>query len=100
LSLPIIFGPQVYRLLMTPIHELLKRIVWDQEFGRGQFEIGFSDRHQDTLQRIALQGISFPSDEPNAFELVDESGQPRRIPLHRIREVYRDKQLIWQRPMA
>ena len=85
---------------MTPIHELLKRIVWDPAFGQGQFEISYADRHQTTLQRTALHGMSFPSDEPQAFELVDESGQSRRIPFHRIREVHKDGQLIWQRPSA
>jgi uncharacterized protein (UPF0248 family) len=28
---------------MTPLHELLNRIRWDPEFGRGQFKIGYLD---------------------------------------------------------
>ena len=83
---------------MTPIHELLSRIRWDKELGAGRFEIGYFDRHQNSLQRVALREIAFPTDEPRSFEVVDESGQVRRIPLHRIREVARDGQLIWRRP--
>jgi uncharacterized protein (UPF0248 family) len=32
------------------------------------------------------------------FEVLDESGQARRIPFHRVREVWRDGVVIWQRP--
>ena len=40
---------------MTPIHELLDRIRWDKDFGQGRFEIGYHDRHETTLQRVAFQ---------------------------------------------
>jgi uncharacterized protein (UPF0248 family) len=83
---------------MTPIHELLARIRHDREFGRGQFEIGYFDRQEGTIQRVALQEVNFPEGERRVFELADESGQMRRIPFHRVREVYRDGQRIWHRP--
>ena len=83
---------------MTPIHELLNRIRHDKEFGRGRFEIGYFDRTEGTIHRVAFQQIGFPAGERRAFELLDESGQSRRIPFHRVHEVYRDDQRIWQRP--
>ena len=83
---------------MTPIHELLSRIRWDKEFGQGQFEIGYYDRHEDMVCRIAFTEITFPEEVYHAFELVDDVGQRHRIPLHRVREVYKDGKLIWQRP--
>ena len=83
---------------MTPIHELLNRIRWDKEFGQGRFEIGYHDRREGVVHRVALQEIVFPAGERRVFELVDESGQPRRIPFHRVREVWRDGQMMWQRP--
>jgi uncharacterized protein (UPF0248 family) len=83
---------------MTPIHELLARIRHDKEFGRGQFEIGYFDRREATVHRVAFKEISFPEGERRVFEVLDESGQVRRIPFHRVREVYRDGQRIWQRP--
>ena len=83
---------------MTPIHELLSRIRWDKEFGQGQFEIGYYDRVEDVIHRVALQAVTFPADDRHSFELVDESGQARRIPFHRVREVVKDGHVIWRRP--
>ena len=85
---------------MTPIHELLNRIRWDKEFGQGRFEVGYYDRNQDTLQRVAFQEIVFPAGERRVFEVADESGQMRRIPFHRVREVVKDGHVIWQRPVS
>ena len=82
---------------MVPIHELLNRIRWDPEFGRGHFEIGYHDRHEAVLQRVALQAVSFPEGDRHTFEVVDEAGQVRRIPFHRVREVVKDGHVIWQR---
>jgi uncharacterized protein (UPF0248 family) len=83
---------------MTPIHELLSRIRWDKEFGQGRFEIGYFDRYEREVYRVALQEVTFPKDERHTFEVLDESGQARRIPFHRVREVVKDGQVIWQRP--
>ncbi len=82
---------------MTPIHELLSRIRWDKEFGRGHFEIGYFDRNEGVIHRVALQTVVFPADDRHTFEVTDDSGQARRIPFHRVREVVRDGQLIWRR---
>jgi uncharacterized protein (UPF0248 family) len=83
---------------MTPIHELLNRIRWDKEFGRGRFEIGYYDRHEDAVQRVAFREVVFPEGERHTFEVMDESGILRSIPFHRVREVIKDGQIIWQRP--
>ena len=85
---------------MTPIHELLNRIRWDKEFGRGRFEIGYFDRVAGVIHRVALQQIHFPAERHRVFELVDDTGETRRIPFHRIREVWKDGELIWQRPVG
>ena len=82
---------------MQPIHELLSRIRHDPEFGRGDFEIGYLDRIEGTIHRVALKEILFPAGERRVLELLDETGQTRRIPLHRVREVYRDGHIIWHR---
>ena len=83
---------------MIPIHELLNRIRWDKEFGGGDFEIGYYDRHEAAVHRVALQTVAFPEDARHAFEIVDETGQARRIPFHRVREVLKDGHVIWRRP--
>ena len=83
---------------MTPIHELLSRIHWDKEFGRGEFEIGYFDRVEGTIHRVSLKELVFPKDERRVFQMVDELGQINRVPFHRVREVYRDGVIIWKRP--
>jgi uncharacterized protein (UPF0248 family) len=82
---------------MTPIHQLLARIRHDPQFGQGEFELGYLDRFDAEVHRIALGIVNFPEGEKRVFEFEDAAGQKRRIPFHRIREVYRDGALIWQR---
>lgn len=83
---------------MTPIHELLSRIRWDPEFGQGRFEIGYYDRHEGSVHRVALKEVVFPGDKRHLFQVVDESGEIHQIPFHRVREVAKNGQIIWQRP--
>lgn len=83
---------------MTPIHELLHRIRWDPEFGRGQFQLGYFDRMENGIVTVTLQEVDFPKDDPHAFVLKDAEGRCHRVPLHRVREVYKDGRRIWQRP--
>ena len=83
---------------MIPIHELLARIRHDRQFGKGRLEIGYFDRREGTVHWVTFNEISVPEGERRVFEVVDESGQARRIPFHRVREVYRDGERIWHRP--
>ncbi|OGV73231.1 MAG: hypothetical protein A3K19_30235 [Lentisphaerae bacterium RIFOXYB12_FULL_65_16] len=100
---------------MTPIRALLSRIQWDREFGAATFEIGWYDRVADRIVRSLLpersavpashEAVDTAAPDPHETGnrarlcLTDESGIAARIPLHRIREVYRNGELIWQRPM-
>ncbi len=85
---------------MIPIHQLLNRIRWDKEFGQGNFELGYYDRYERDVYRVGFQSITFPEDKRHVFEIADETGQVRRIPFHRVREVLKDGQVIWRRPSA
>lgn len=82
---------------MLPIHELLNRIRWDDEFGRGDFRLLYYDRKKDGMIEVPVKRIYFDSNDHFDFNLVDESGVTHSIPLHRIRQVYRDGKLIWER---
>lgn len=82
---------------MQPIHELLSRIRWDPNFGRGEFVIGDWDRVAGTIRHVRLSDLGRDADNPELLTLVDEEGIAREIPLHRIREVWRNGQLIWRR---
>ena len=78
----------------------MNRIRWDPDFGRGEFQVGFYDRVLDGTVVVPLSGLDFPQDDGFAFELLDACGERRRIPFHRIREVYRDGSRIWSREGA
>ncbi len=85
---------------MIPIHELLNRIRWDPEFAQGNFQLGYYDRAENRVILVSLQELTFPDDSPQIFALTDLEGRVHRIPFHRVREVYRDSQRIWQRGQA
>lgn len=82
---------------MIPIHELLNRIRWDKEFGQGDFVIGYHDRVDDRIVSVPLREIFFEPDDHFSFDLIDHDNVLHSIPLHRIKEVYKDGKLIWHR---
>jgi len=82
---------------MQTIKALLDRIRWDPVFGAGEFELGYYDRVERCVMRIPLGELTAPAGEGGFFEFMDEDGEMHSVPLHRIREVYKDGVLIWQR---
>lgn len=83
---------------MMPIQDLLSRICWDPEFGRGQFIIGYYDRIDKQIIRVPLARIVLQTESPASFDAIEADGSVHSVPYHRVREVYRDGALIWQRP--
>jgi uncharacterized protein (UPF0248 family) len=83
---------------MIPIQELLSRIRWDPEFGRGKFIIGYYDRIDERIIKVPLARIVFGTDSHSSFEAIEADGSVHSVPYHRVREVYRDGELIWRRP--
>lgn len=62
---------------MIPLHRLLSRIRWDPEFGRGEMRA--------------------EADSHFCFEVTDEDGITHSVPYHRVKEVWKDGELIWHR---
>lgn len=85
---------------MIPIHELLSRIRWDPAFGHARFAIGYWDRVQRRVLRVDLADIRMQAGDHRTFEVMDVEGQSHLVPYHRIREVYRNGELIWWRHPA
>jgi uncharacterized protein (UPF0248 family) len=85
---------------VTPIHELLARIRWDADFGKSRFVIGYWDRVAGKVLHVDLREIAWDPGNPSFFDLTDEDGVDHGIPFHRVREVWRDGTLIWQRNPA
>lgn len=83
---------------MMPLRELLNRIRWDRGFARGRIELGYFDRVAGGIIRVPFRQVRFPPDRREVFELVDAGGVRRRIPLHRVREVRVEGNVIWRRP--
>jgi uncharacterized protein (UPF0248 family) len=83
---------------MKPLRELLSKIRWDKEFGRGRFEIGYDDHIEKRIVRIPLEEIAFEEGNHFSFQIRNPEGEIITIPYHRVREVYKDGNLIWRRP--
>ncbi len=82
---------------MIPIPELLSRIRWDKEYGNADFIIGYYDRVEDRIITVPLKELYFDKQDHFDFELIDEEGESHTIPLHRIRQVFRNGECVWQR---
>jgi len=52
---------------MIPIHELLNRIRWDQEFAKGEFVLGYYDHVEDRIINVPLQEIHIDSSDHFSF---------------------------------
>jgi uncharacterized protein (UPF0248 family) len=83
---------------VQPLHELLHRIRWDPEFGKGRFALAYEDRVAGEQQVVPVASITFDPDRPGFFSTEDADGVIRHIPLHRVRIVYKDGVAIWERP--
>ncbi|HEY5993490.1 MAG TPA: DUF504 domain-containing protein [Gallionellaceae bacterium] len=82
---------------MIPLHELLSRIRWDPDFGRGEFRLGYLDHVRGGLVYVALNEARQEADSLYCFEVTDEEGNTLSIPYHRVKEVWKDGELIWRR---
>jgi uncharacterized protein (UPF0248 family) len=81
---------------MQPLHELLHRIRWDPEFGKGKFELAHVDRVVGQDQIVPFAAIRL-DEGSGMFTFTDEDGVVRRVPLHRVRTVYKDGVVVWRR---
>ncbi len=82
---------------MIPIHELLSRIRWDEAYGKADFVIGYYDRVEERIITVPLKELYFDGEDHFDFQLLDEEGVTHTIPLHRIRQLFRNGELVWQR---
>lgn len=82
---------------MIPIQDLINRIKWDEEFKRGEFKIGYYDRFKKDIIYVSFSEIDFVPENHFLFEMTDAQGEVHTIPLHRVRRVYKDGKLIWER---
>jgi uncharacterized protein (UPF0248 family) len=82
---------------MIPIRELFNRIRWDPEFSQGEFAVGYHDRLEERIIVFPFSDVYFAPDDHFAIQVSDALGQTHTVPLHRVCEVYRNGECIWQR---
>lgn len=82
---------------MLPIHKLLSQLRWDPRYRSGRYVLGYYDRVVRRVLHVPFALIRFPTDAPREFDLWDEYGAHHRIPFHRVRQVFRDRRLLWER---
>jgi uncharacterized protein (UPF0248 family) len=82
---------------MTPIQDVLHRIRWDPGYGNARFELGYVDRVEGALVHVPFAPADFPTGEHFFVDVVAPDGSAHAVPLHRIREVWRDGVLVWHR---
>ena len=82
---------------MTPIHDVLHRIQWDADFGKAAFMIGYYDRVVAKIVHVPFRRVHLPRGGHFSFDVETEDGTMHMVPLHRVREVWRNGELIWQR---
>ena len=85
---------------MIPIQDLLHRIVWDPEFGKADFEIGYVDRVAGGVVRVPFRDVRFDQGRHLILNAIEEDGSSATVPLHRVREVWRNGEIIWRRGQA
>jgi uncharacterized protein (UPF0248 family) len=84
---------------MQPIDQLLDRIIWDADFGKGDFALGYYDRVARKERVVRFEELERDRDR-QTLTLLDDNGAEVHIPLHRVRTVYKDGTVIWKRPPA
>jgi uncharacterized protein (UPF0248 family) len=85
---------------MMPIHALLQRIRWDPEFARAEFTLGYLDRVRHGIVTVPIDRVSLTPGNHFAFDLTEDDGSVHPVPFHRVRELRRNGELIWQRGAA
>jgi uncharacterized protein (UPF0248 family) len=81
---------------METARQLLNRIHWDRDFGRGRFEIGVYDRVEDRVEYMPLEYITMEQGNRFSFTMM-KNGEILSIPFHRIRAVKKNNETIWRR---
>ena len=82
---------------MQPVQELLNRIRWDVSFGDAEFSVAYYDRVTNRLVTVPFRELCFDSDDHFSFGITDEIGAIHWVPYHRVRALYRNGDLVWQR---
>lgn len=82
---------------MKTVQDILNRIRWDESFAKYSFKIAYYDRLENDLITVDFKDLQFPPQDHFYFQLIDQYGEVHSIPYHRVRAIYQNGKLIWQR---
>jgi uncharacterized protein (UPF0248 family) len=82
---------------MILLQDLLARIRWDSAFGDASFVLGYYDRVEGRIIRVNLREVRVDPDNRSMLDITDDDGVEHSVPLHRVKEVLRNGELIWHR---
>jgi len=82
---------------MVPIQDVLHRIQWDPACRGSVFEIGYLDRIAGAIVRVPFGDLQLEAGRPAVLRLHDAGGAVIQVPLHRVRQVWRDGVILWER---
>ncbi|HLF54999.1 MAG TPA: DUF504 domain-containing protein [Candidatus Nanoarchaeia archaeon] len=77
---------------MKTEREMLDKIKWDEKEDKSAYIIAYKDK--DVLKEIKFTDIKRVEDE---FMIIDINGRETNIPLHRIKMIKKNGEIIWQR---
>ena len=79
---------------MIPITELLNKIRWDNNLKEQDFTIGY--KHNDKIIKIPYNEVEMT--DKFSFTCIQHNKRTD-IPFHRIRIVWQNDKIFWQRPV-
>ena len=78
---------------MLPIQGLLNKIKWDKRENPEHYSIFYFDRIEKTLIEIPYSKIKKIEGRFMVLDNEDETN----IPLHRIKKIMKNNQIVWER---
>jgi uncharacterized protein (UPF0248 family) len=84
-------------MAMIPIQDVLHRIQWDPAWRASRFDVGYLDRVAGTILRVPFSELRIEAGGQASLRAPGADGAAFTIPLHRVRQVWRDGALIWER---
>ena len=80
---------------MKPVQDVLNQIKWDEKLQKEDFSIEYLDFGKlASIPYIAIKNIE------GEFMIIMKNGEETNIPLHRIRIIKKNGEVIWQRSSA
>ncbi len=80
---------------MKPVQDVLNQIKWDEKLKPEDYTVEYLDFGKLTsIQYTSIKRVE------GLFIIVDKNGEETNIPLHRIRFIKKNGEIMWQRSSA